>query len=482
MNISDRDAALAFLMQRINYERTSSIPYRSRNFKLDRMRELLGRLGNPQHRLRVVHIGGTKGKGSTAHMIADMLQAARLSVGLYTSPHLEHLEERFLIDGVPCSEQDLVETVREVAAVVEAMDGGDESAEAPVRPTYFEVTTAIAMLLFERRGVDFVVCEVGLGGRLDSTNVCEPVITVITSISLDHTRQLGDTVEAIACEKAGIIKSGIPLICGVRDPSARSAILATADRVGAPRLVVDVDFSYRYHAHAVDAEFPTTFDFRERAFTLDGVQMRLVGEHQALNGAVAIATLRELRRLGYQIPIDAIIRGMAATTCPARVEVIQRNPLTIVDAAHNVASVKALVDSLGPLLASRTSTLLFATSKDKDLDGMLRVLAHRFDSVICTRFINNPRAVAPQDIADATRRVGAELDAIDNSRPRIIVATDPREAWEQARQSGAELICVTGSFFIAAEMRRLAYATDAPAPEKAAPTPYPAGEPIDRSS
>ena len=452
MKISDREAALAFLTQRINYEQTSSIPYRSRNFKLERMRTLLRHLGDPHLRLRVVHVAGTKGKGSTSHLIASVLAAGGYCVGLYTSPHLERLEERFLIDGSPCSEEDLVATVQRVATAVEVMEHevGDAS---PIHPTYFEITTAVALLLFEMRRVDFAVCEVGLGGRLDSTNVCEPLVTVITSISIDHTRQLGDTVAAIAAEKAGIIKPAVPLVCGARDPAAREVIVREAERLGAPCHMVDVDYNYRYRASSLAEEYPTQLDFLEDGYSLPEVKMRLIGDHQALNGAVAIAAVRQLSQQGYELSDDALRRGIAETKCPARIEVVQRDPLTIIDSAHNVASIAALVTALESLLESRMSTLVFATSQDKDLPGMLKLLVPRFDKIICTRYMNNPRAVPPAEIATVAENLAATMEG---KRPDILMADDPVVAWQHAQRANCDLIVVSGSFFIAAEIRCLA--------------------------
>lgn len=455
MKISDRTAALEFLTQRINYEQTSSIPYRSRNFKLERMRTLLRHLGDPHLRLKVVHVAGTKGKGSTSHLIASMLMAGGYCVGLYTSPHLERLEERFLIDGIPCSEQELVAIVQRVATAVQAMEQGVGDS-TPIQPTYFEITTAIALLLFEVRCVDFAVCEVGLGGRLDSTNVCEPLVTVITSISIDHTRQLGDTVEAIAAEKAGIIKTGVPLVCGVRDPAAREVIVREAKRQSAPCHLVDVDYSFQHHAGSLAAEFPTRFDYAEGGYSLPAVKMQLIGEHQSLNAALAIATVRQLAQQGYDLSEDAIRRGVAETTCPARIEVVQREPFTIVDSAHNVASIAALVTAIEPLLETRSSMLVFATSQDKDLTGMLALLVPRFDKILCTRYLNNPRAVLPEEIAATAQGIAASLEG---KRPEILIAENPAAAWQRLQQEERELSVVSGSFFIAAEVRCLASAS-----------------------
>src|ERR1700754_3286386 len=223
-----RSAALDWLMARINYERTG-VPYQARQLKLDRMRQLLTRLGQPDAGMKIVHVAGTKGKGSTSAMIAAMLSAAGYRTGVFSSPHLEQIEERFAVDGQPCTSDELVALVNRMIPVVRAMD--EEAAadgDSTAGPTYFEVTTAMALVHFVERQVDAAVLEVGLGGRLDSTNVCLPVVSVITSISFDHMRQLGNTLASIAREKAGIIKPGVPVICGVLNEEPQTVIAAAA--------------------------------------------------------------------------------------------------------------------------------------------------------------------------------------------------------------------------------------------------------------
>ena len=248
-----RDAAIDWLMRRINYERTAFVPYCSRQLKLDRMRQLLTRLGQPDAGMKIVHVAGTKGKGSTSAMIAAMLTAAGYRTGVFSSPHLERIEERFAVDGVPCSADELVALVNRVIPIVRAMDeeagepasAGDE-ATSDAGPTYFEITTAIALLHFVERHVDAAVLEVGLGGRLDSTNVCLPVVSVITSISFDHMRQLGNTLASIAREKAGIIKPGVPVVCGVIDPEPQAVIAQIAREHGCRLIQLGRDFDFQY--------------------------------------------------------------------------------------------------------------------------------------------------------------------------------------------------------------------------------------------
>ena len=367
--------AVDFLAKRIDYERTHAMPNSEEGMKLDRMRELLGRLGNPQVGLSIVHVAGTKGKGSTAAMIAGVLTAAGFPTGLFTSPHLERIEERIAIDAQPCSPETFADLVEAVRPAVEAMDrgqgsGGDcpdfcvskngtvpfhgtvvslttkfgtglpgaggqgagASRADPLGPTYFEILTAMAFCHFARRA-KIAVLEVGLGGRLDSTNVCAPLVSVITSISLDHTRQLGETLVAIAAEKAGIIKPGVPVVSGVTDPEPRKIIRRIAAAQGCRLLELGVDFDFRYdpprhlERSASAARFeliepssgvgrrwcggqacaslPAEQPFRPEArFTLG-----LLGRHQSANATVALMAVRELRRAGWAIPEPAVRRG-----------------------------------------------------------------------------------------------------------------------------------------------------------------------------
>ncbi len=244
-------AALDFLLGRINYERAVVLPYGQRQLKLDRMRQLLTRLGNPDAGLPIVHVAGTKGKGSTAALVGSILQAAGYRVGLFSSPHLESIEERFAVNGEACPGDDFVELVDRLRPVVMAMDREAESVgDSSLSPTYFELTTALALMHFVKRKVDIGILEVGLGGRLDSTNVCQPAVTVITSISLDHTKQLGDTLELIAAEKAGIVKPGVPVLCGPLEEGPRKVIAEIAQQHGCRMLEAGHDFTHGYDAAA----------------------------------------------------------------------------------------------------------------------------------------------------------------------------------------------------------------------------------------
>jgi dihydrofolate synthase/folylpolyglutamate synthase len=454
--VSDYPSALAFLFERINYERTSQIPYQSGEFKLDRMRELLRRLGDPHLQVPFVHVAGTKGKGSTASMIAAVLKEAGYRTGLYTSPHLEHIEERFVIDGVACSARELVELTQAVEPIVRAMD--DEGVNLTLRgPTFFEITTAMVFVYFARQPVDIAVLEVGLGGRLDSTNVCQPAVSVITSISFDHTRQLGNTLTAIASEKAGIIKPGVPVVSGVVSPEPRDAIARIAAEQGAPLMQRGRDFSANVvssndsrELRGAEIVYEETTVFGPRR--IDGIHLSLLGEHQVENAATAMAALGVLAHQGWNISDDAIRRGLARTKCAARIEVVSQQPLVVIDTAHNAASMEALCQTLASL-QRQPRILVFATSRDKDLAAMVRILLPHFDHLILTKYVMNPRA---RTIEEALPIVEEELFRLTNGqRPQVHQAAEPLAAWQLARRLASDeaLICITGSFFLAAELR-----------------------------
>ena len=459
---------MRFLFTRIDYERSRAMPYDPRRMGLDRMRRLLDRLGNPHRDLPLVHVAGTKGKGSTAAMIAAVLSAAGHPTGLFTSPHLHGIEERLIVDGLPCKPDELVELLQQVRPAVEAMDL-EAAAEGPdgTGPTYFEITTAMALLHFVRRGVAAAVLEVGLGGRLDATNVCTPRVSVITSISFDHTQQLGNTLAAIAREKAGIVKSGVPVVSGVVEPEPRDVIRETCRRQGS-RLIergADFDFDYQPPRHVERSAAAGRIQYRTPQAS-ESYDLSLLGRHQAANAATALAALAELRRIGWHLPDAAVRHALASLTWPGRVEVVSRRPAVVLDAAHNVASIAALVNTLDESFTVARRLLVFATTQDKDHRGMLAQLLDRFDEVFFTQYRTNPRAVPPEEL---------QALAVELTGRRWPIYHDPAAAWAAARAKATEddLICVTGSFFIVAEVPLAASqcpVADVAKPQAARPT------------
>ena len=284
--VTDPDDPRAFWHGLINYERRTPA---AEDLKLDRMRALLARLGNPQRRLRIVHVAGSKGKGSTSAMLAAILQSSGYRTGLFTSPHLCRVEERFQVDGRPIAAEVLTALLAQVRDAVRGRGEG-----LPL-PTYFEVATAVGFLHFVRQGVEAAVLEVGLGGRFDSTNVCDPVVAVITSISFDHTLQLGNPLTSIAREKAGIVKPRRPVVSGVVVPEARAVIEQICKERAAPLRQLGVDFHYRYQPGAAGTE-PirrprVQVATRERCW--QEMELNLLGEHQAANASVAVACVED---------------------------------------------------------------------------------------------------------------------------------------------------------------------------------------------
>jgi dihydrofolate synthase / folylpolyglutamate synthase len=407
--------ALSFWFGRVNYEVRSARPG---DLKLERMRALLRLLGDPHDRVRLVHVTGTKGKGSTCAMLASVLQAAGYRVGLFTSPHLVHVVERIQVDGKPITHGELAARMEEVAVAVRQL----ERDGPPI--TFFEIGTALGFLQFCYLRCDIAVIEVGLGGRFDSTNVCNPLVSVITNVGLDHTAQLGQTLEEIAFQKAGIIKRGVPVVSGVTQEAPRSVIHRTATAMNAPLW--------------------ETAEYRHEA---EHRKIALRGDHQVANAAVALATLARLRAAGMSIAQDAVATGLAGLCWPARVEVIAERPAIVLDTAHNVPSIEALVRTLAETFPSaKRRRVVFAVSSDKEYAEMLRALAEYFTHFHLTRYGHNPRCVPPEKLA-------AVLEAVAPGTEYTIHHTSA-EAWALARSRCGpdELICVTGSVFLAGEL------------------------------
>ena len=441
-------AAIEFLYGRINYERVQVEAYSTSDFKLERMRVLLSLIGNPHERLPAIHVAGTKGKGSTCAMIASVLTAAGHRTGLYISPHISAFEERMTVDGIRPTPDELVVLVRRLLPAIAHMD----SLPGQMQPTYFELATAIAWLYFIDRGADFAVLETGLGGRLDSTNVCCPLVTVITNVSRDHTHILGSTVRQIAWEKAGIIKPGVPVVSGVSHPDAIGIVEQICRERDAPlRLLgreIHVTARHRHEAASADGDSTSTVDVRTSHSEWRGVPVSLCGAHQATNAALVLAAIDELRERGVSIPEADVRKGMTHVRWPGRVEVVSRRPTVVIDAAHNWESTRALIATLREEFRPRRRVLIFAATRDKDVAGLLRLLLPEFDTIIFTKYIDNPRGVPAAELQSFVRSV---------SNREVHLAEDPPSAWRLAQRwaSPDDLIAVTGSFFLVAELRDL---------------------------
>ena len=435
----NRDEVVEYLLGRCNYEKVPFPQYTEQRMPLARMRELLARLGNPQVGLPVVHVAGTKGKGSTAAMLAAVLKEAGYRTGLYISPAMDRLEERICLDGQPMGELELVELMAEVRPVVEQID-----AECPAGagPTFFEILTALAFLYYQRQGVDLAVMEVGLGGRLDSTNVCHPVLCIITSISLDHQQQLGHTLSAIAAEKAGIIKPGVPIISGVTEAEPAQTIAQIAAQHGSPLKTRPADFDYQYTPPRNMAEIEAGPLCNLHCHTSQGtlhlsdVRLRLLGRHQAANASLVLAGVAELNLQGWHIPENAVRAGLWQVCWPV-----------VVDSAHNPASAEVLLAALCESFPAVHRVLVFAASRDKDYAGMLALLAPHFHHLILTRHANAPRSATPADL----------LASLPPDAPPATLLPSPAAlpALLSTLTTPSSLVVITGSVFLAAETRHL---------------------------
>ena len=402
------------------------------DFKLERVALALQRLGDPHRRFRSLHIAGTNGKGSVAAMLHASLAAAGYRTGLYTSPHLVDLTERIRVGDAEINREEVVE----LTAKIRSATGG-----RGIDLTFFEFLTVMAFVYFARQTVDVAVVEVGLGGRLDATNVVDPTAAAITTIGLDHVQWLGDTLPAIAAEKGGIIKPGRPVVLGQIAPPALAVLHRLAAERGAA--VVRADADYR-----VETRSPTAIDFEGLGWRLSGVSLGLRGLHQHANAGTAIAVLAAARE-ALPIGAEAIREGLSTVRWPGRLDIVSTAPLTILDGAHNLDGVTALAGELPALLGGRPMHLLFAVMGDKDWRPMAERLAPLCASVVVTEVLP-PRGAPAAAVADAFRPycpVVVELDPVDAWR-HLAAATYPDEA-----------IVAAGSLFLVGAL----YATVLPA-------------------
>ena len=423
-------SAVTFLNEHTNYEKMVRVGYNHTNFNLSRMNRLLAALGNPHRELNCIHIAGTKGKGSTCHMITAMLRNCGFSVGLYTSPHFLDLRERIRVNDAEISESAFAKAIARIEPAVRKL--------RKENPTFFEIITAAALLHFAEKEVEFAVLETGLGGRLDSTNVVKPLACGITNISYDHMAQLGTTLEAIAEEKAGIFKPGVPVISAPQTPGVRRVLKAQAEKVGCELRFVGDDIEYSSRFERSRAAGPhTRVCMTTKHSRFDHVQVPLLGEHQADNCGVALGVIDALRAAGHVIPEQAAVEGLANVRVRGRLEIIREQPRTLVDGAHNAASIGALMHAIGQNVSYDSMVVIFGCSVDKDIPGMLREVQRGADKIIFTR-TGTPRSADPHELLVRFNEISPKM---------AMVAPELDAAFQLATTcvSRDDLVCVTGS-------------------------------------
>ncbi|HED54690.1 MAG TPA: bifunctional folylpolyglutamate synthase/dihydrofolate synthase [Phycisphaerales bacterium] len=413
------------------------------SFKLDRMRALLDAMGNPHHGLSMVHVAGSKGKGSTVEMLSACLGGCGYGVGVYTSPHLVDVRERIRIGMQPIEEADFVQLFNRVVQAGQRIEAEFGS------PSYFEVLTAMALAHFAAQAVDVAVIEVGLGGRLDSTNVISPILTCITHIQLEHTHILGDTLQQVAREKAGIFKPGVPAITVDQDPAVLETLREVAETVGCPLVVLgdEVGFNERFEADGEHGPHIRVGLMSHRG-DYEHMAVPIPGKHQASNCGLALAALDQLREFGFDVPEVRVAEGLAHTARHGRVEQVWPAPRTIIDGAHTPESVEALVRAIGAHIRYDSMVVVFGCSQDKEIDGMLCEIARGADKIIFTTSSDNPRAADPESLKGRYTELTGKMAQVE---PDVRAAINTA-----ARAVGkGDLICITGSFYVAGEAKRL---------------------------
>ncbi len=415
------------------------VRYDGTMFKLDRIRALLKALGNPHEQIRTVHVAGTLGKGSTVAMIVSMLQGCGYGVGQFTSPHLVDVRERITINQLRISKSDFTELMRLASAAATKLSG---------EPTFFELLTAAAFKYFADEAVDIAVIETGLGGRLDSTNVITPEVTVITRIDYDHMRILGPTLSEIAREKAGIFKRGVPVLTIEQPPEVERVLHEAAEKLSAPLRIVnkDVEFSSRFGTtpslgpHTRVCVLTATSQFMH-------LPVPLAGNHQALNCGLALATIDALKASGFEFPEVPLHEGLAKTASPGRMELLWKQPRILADGAHNPAAIGALMRSVGAYVPYDSMICIFGCCEDKDVAAMLDRLALGGDKMIFTRARGTPRAVEPEKLHRELSERSGKMSQVAPTLPEAIDLA--------VRAVGRDdLICICGSFYLVGEAKK----------------------------
>ena len=427
--------ALDYLYSFVDFSLQKTSTYSPDRFKLERMQTLAEAMGNPHLSYPTIHVAGTKGKGSVCALCASTLYQAGYKVGLYTSPHLDDYVERIQINGQFISHAKLVEMIEFIKPYVAAVPD----------LTTFEITTALAFLYFSLQKVDMAVIEVGLGGRLDATNIVQPVVSAITSISYDHTQLLGDTLTAIAGEKAGIIKPGIPVVNSSQVEEARIVVERVAHDRGSPLIQVDRDICYQKLSHSLQRQTFKVWSAGNNGIAPATLSIPLLGDHQLVNAATAYGILQEFNQRGIPVESEALQHGFASAFWPGRFEVIQASPPVVLDCAHNRDSAMKLRFTLNEYFPGKPVIMVFGASEDKDISGMLDELMPLVKELVAVRSFH-PRAIAPDELVEMAASYGRQVDCIED------IPTALEKALQLVGEDG--LILVTGSIFVVAEARK----------------------------
>jgi dihydrofolate synthase/folylpolyglutamate synthase len=427
--------ALDYLYSFVDFSLQKTSTYSPDRFKLERMQVLTEAMGNPHLSYPTIHVAGTKGKGSVCVLCANTLHEAGYKVGLYTSPHLDDYVERIQINGQFISHAGLVDMIEIIKPYVAAVPD----------LTTFEITTALAFLYFSMQKVDAAVIEVGLGGRLDATNIVQPIVCAVTSISYDHTQLLGNTLTEIAGEKAGIIKPGIPVVNSSQVEEACTVIERIAHDRGSPLIQVGRDISYQEVSHSMQGQTFKVWSPGNDGISPATLSIPLLGEHQLVNAATAYGILQLFNQRGLAVKPSAIERGFTGAFWPGRFEVVQVSPPVVLDCAHNRDSALKLRLTLNEYFPDRPVIMLFGASEDKDISGMLDELMPLVKELITVRSFH-PRAIDPDKLVEMAAVYGHQMDCIED------IPTALNKALQLVGEDG--LILVTGSIFVVAEARK----------------------------
>ena len=433
-------AALAYIDTFINSERSPDFSRQARFYNLERISHLLTQLGNPHRQLKVVHVAGSKGKGSTAALTASILTHAGYKTGLFTQPHLISPRERCRINSRLISEEEFARSVDRLKPSIEAMG----ELKSIGRVSFFEIYTALAFSYFADNAVDFAVIEVGLGGRLDATNVVNPLVSVITPISLEHTAILGDTHEAIAKEKAEIIKPNRPVVLAPQIPEAQAVFEAVAADRDAPMDGVGRDIHLKRKDWNINGQ---TFDLTTQSAFYPDLFLPLLGEHQAFNAATAVACIERIRKEGYTVPRTSIYDGLREVRWAGRMQVVGRSPVILLDGAHSPTSAEALCKAIREIFRYRRLILVVGLMRDKDLQAIGQVLCPFAAEIITTQAFDNPRVIPAEEIAQAWLETGANFHVCPSVREAIPLA--------QSIATPSDLICIAGSIYIVGEAMKV---------------------------